>query len=185
FENENTKRVVENAAVEAKALKESEKSLAKEFDLTLGAGAHTAPELLRCADALEKSSLWGRLFGGDYRKAVKTYRRLARNSKGAARAHMSGRLRSVAEYTRSRSQFENHAAYRDALGPNFQGVQSQWEDLQHLIIWYEQTFVLLPEHHSQSKTFRHLLFSARTERLKAIKANVGSVQEHREALEKI
>jgi len=44
---------------------------------------------------------------------------------------------------------------------------------------------LLPEHQTQSETFRRLLFSARTERLKAIKANVGSVQEHREALEKI
>jgi hypothetical protein len=84
FENENTKRVVENAVAEAKALNESEKSLGEEFDLTLGAGAHTAPELLQCADALEKSSLWGRLFGGDYRKAVKTYRHLARNGKGAA-----------------------------------------------------------------------------------------------------
>ena len=37
FENENTKRVVENAVAEAKALKESEKSLGEEFDLTLGA----------------------------------------------------------------------------------------------------------------------------------------------------
>jgi very-short-patch-repair endonuclease len=185
FENENTKRVVENAAAEAKALKESEKSLAEEFDLTLGAGIHTAPELLRCADALDKTSLWGRLFGGDYRKAVKTYRRIVRNGKGAARTHMSGRLRSVADYTQSRSQFENHAAYRNALGPNFQGIESEWEDLQHLVLWYEQTFVLLPEHQSQSETFRSLLFSARTERLKAIKANVGSVQEHREALEQI
>ena len=125
------------------------------------------------------------MFGGDYRKAVKTYRRLARNGKDVARTQMSGRLRSVAEYTQSRSQFENHAAYRDTLGPNFQGVQSEWDDMQHLVLWYEQTFVLLPEHQTHSETFRRLLFSARTERLKAIKANVGSVQEHREALEKI
>jgi very-short-patch-repair endonuclease len=185
FENENAKRVLATAATEAKALKESEKALAEEFDLTLGGGVHSAPELLRCADVLENASFWSRLFGGDYRRAIKTYRKVAKSGKGKARSHMSDGLRRIAEYTQSRSQFESHAGYRVLLGSSFLGVQSPWEDLQEMALWYERTFVLLPEHQAQSEAFRRLLFSARTERLKAIQGNVSSVQEHRDALEKI
>ncbi len=184
FENENTKRVLETAVTEARALTEREKSLTEEFDLTLGGGTYTSHELLQHAHLLENASLWRRLFGGDYRKAVKTYRRLSRNGKGVARFHMSDHLRTVAEYTQDRNQFDNHATYREALGPNFQGVQSPWEDLQHLALWYEQVFVRLPEHRIQSARFRHLVLSSRTERLKAIKAKLDSVQEHRESLQR-
>ena len=40
---------------EPKVLKDSKKTLPEEFDLTVIAGAITAHELLRCADALEKT----------------------------------------------------------------------------------------------------------------------------------
>jgi SpoVK/Ycf46/Vps4 family AAA+-type ATPase len=57
--------------------------------------------------------------------------------------------------------------------------------LHAVLVWYEQTFVALPEHQAHSEPFRRLVFTARSERLKAIKANLTPTEEHREALQQI
>src|SRR5579862_245031 len=71
------------------------------------------------------------------------------------------------------------------LGVHFQGVQTPWDDLDAVLVWYERIFVALPEHQAHSEPFRHLVFTARSDRLKAIKASLISTEEHRAALDQI
>ena len=82
---------------------------------------------------------------------------------------MSRALRTVAQYAQHRTKFDNNAPYREMLGPHFNGVNSPWDDLREVLLWYEQVFVALPEHQVQAEPFRKLVFTARVERLRAIK----------------
>ena len=184
FEQEHARPTLEAAHQEAQALKDAEASLSKEFDLISIAGTHTPAQLHEYATVLDEASLWRRMFGGDYRKAVKAYRHIARGKK-APRRQMSAALMTVADYRQKRSQFDNHVAYREIFGTHFQGVLSPWEELHAVLGWYEQTFVALPEHQAHSEPFRRLLFTARAERLKAINGNLFPTEEHREALQQI
>jgi hypothetical protein len=121
---------------------------------------------------------------GEYRFSG-VYRRIARGGKKAHRTDMSSALRSVADYIDRRVRFESHAAYREMLGVHFQGVSSAWDDLQAVLLWYEQVFVALPEHQARSEPFRRIIFTGRAEHLKSIKANLGPTEEHRRSLEQI
>jgi very-short-patch-repair endonuclease len=183
FEVEGTKPALQAAQQDAAALKEGEALLGKEFDLSLGAGKHTPPELLECAAILEKATLWKRLFGRDYSRAVMAY--ITIRGKKDPRAHMSRALRTVAQYAQKRAQFDSHTGHREMLGVHFQGVHSPWDEFQEVLLWYERIFVALPEHQVHSEPFRRLVFTARIERLKAIKADLGAAEEHRAALQQI
>jgi len=185
FESESTKSLLQAAQQQAVTLKNDEASLGMEFDLALSAGTLTPAQLLKSAVVLDKASLWKRLFGSDYREAVKTYRRIVLAGRKAPRAKMSQALRTVASYAQKRMQFDNHAGYRETLGVHFQGVHSSWNDLDGILLWYERIFVALPEHQAPSEPFRQLLFTARSDRLKAIKASLDSNEEHRGALRQI
>jgi hypothetical protein len=184
FEEERTRSTLEVAQQKALALRDAEASLDNEFDLKWLAGIHTPSQLLKYAAALDEASLWHRMFGRDYRQAVKVHRRIARGRK-APRRKMSAALRTVGEYRQKRAQFDDHVAYREIFGVHFQGVLSPWDDLQAVLAWYEQVFVALPEHQPNSEPFRKLLFTARAERLKAIKANLVPTEDHRDALQQI
>jgi hypothetical protein len=69
FESERTRPMLQAARHQAAVLKSDETSLGAEFDLSLGAGAHTPAQLLECASVLDNASLWKRFFGRDYRGA--------------------------------------------------------------------------------------------------------------------
>lgn len=185
FEDEHAKSRLRAASKEAAALKGAEAAIGGQFDLSLAGGMYTPAQLLESAASIDESSLWQRLFGGDYRKAVVIYRRIALDKTKCARAQMSSSLKAVAEYKQRRTLFDGNASHREMLGPHFAGVASPWEDLDLLLTWYEQVFVLLPEHQGSSEPFRRLVFTARSERLKAIKADAASAQDHRQALEQI
>lgn len=58
-------------------------------------------------------------------------------------------------------------------------------ELDAILLWYEQVFVALPDHQVHSEPFRKLLFTARSERLKAIKASLTPTEAHREAIQQI
>ena len=84
-----------------------------------------------------------RMFGSDYREAVKVHQAHRPWQRKLPRRQMSAALRTVAEYGQKRAQFDNHAAYREMLGVHFQGVLSPWDDLDAVLLWYEQVFVAL------------------------------------------
>src|SRR5713226_6207584 len=102
---------------------------------------HTSPQLLQFAAVLDEASLWHRMFGSNYREAVKVYCRIARAGKKALRRQMSAALSTVAEHAQKRTKFDNNVAYREMLGIHFQGVLSPWDDLHAILVWYEQTLV--------------------------------------------
>jgi very-short-patch-repair endonuclease len=185
FESEGTKSMLQMASQEATVLKDTEASLSKEFDLSLGAGMYTPAQLLECAAVIDGASFWKRLIGGEYRGAIKAYRCIAIDEKKATRANMSRALRIVADYAQKRAQFDNHAAYREMLGIHFQGVHSPWDDLHRVLHWYEDVFVALPEHEINSEPFRRFVFTAKIDRLKAIKINVSSLRDDRSTLGQI
>jgi very-short-patch-repair endonuclease len=184
FEGERAMPTLHAAREEAKSLKATEALLGKEFDLSLGGGMHTPEQLLEWASVLSQASVWQRLFGRNYRRAVKAYRRVALGKK-APRMDMSRGLKNVAEYAQKRTQFVDHVGYRELLGTHFQGVDTPWDDLHKVILWYEQVFIALPEHQLHSEPFRKLVLSARIERLRAIKANIDSAREPRAALSQV
>ncbi len=184
FEHENARPILTTAQQEALALRDAEASLGKEFDLTSLVGTHDPSRLLQNAAVLDEASWWSRMFGSEYREAVKVHGHIARGRK-TSRRQMSVALRTVAEYGQKRAQFDHHTGYREILGVHFQGVSSPWKDLDGILLWYEQVFVALPDHQAHSAPFRQLVFTARAERLKAMNANLTSTEEHREALQQI
>lgn len=185
FENELTRPLLQTARQEAALLKDAEASLSQEFDLSQGGGTYSAPQLFEYAAVLDQASLWERLFGGEYNRAVNAYRRISLRKKKAHRDQMSMALRTVADYVERRAKFDSCTAYQGALGMQFQGVHTAWEDLEQVLLWYEEILVALPEHHVHSEPFRRLVFTARIERLRAIKASADTAQEHRSMLQQI
>ena len=185
FEHEHTKHLVTKARDEAAALKDTASALSEEFDLTLGGGATTTTQLLDSAVTLLEASLWQRIFGRNYRTAVNTYRRVARKKQKTPRSQMSRALRDVAQHVQQRSAFDNHPLYGETLGTHFQGVNSAWDDLRAIVAWYEQILVTLPEHQAAAAPFRRLIFTARIEHLKTIKASTPQSEEHRAALTRL
>jgi len=182
FEYEHTKPALQAARHEAESLKEAEMSLRRDFDLSLGGGAYSPSQLLECAAALDEATIVQQLFGKAYRHAAKVYRRIALAKKKAARRDMSRALRALAGYAERRAQFDSHATYQELLGTQFQGVHSAWDDFEKVLLWYEQIFIALPEHQPQAEPYRRLMFTARVERLRAIKASTDSAPEHPETL---
>jgi len=182
FEGDGAKALLQAARQQAASLKKEEAALSKEFDVAQSA----APaELLAYAAVLENASFLNRLFGRDYRGALAAYRRIALSGKKAQRAQMGRALRAVADYCQRCAQFKGNAGYRDLLGDHFQGIDSPWEDLDQIIVWYERILVTLPQHQAHAEPFRRMVFTARADRLKAIKASLTSTEEHRASLDEI
>lgn len=185
FENEDTRPRLQSAQQEATAILEEEASLGHEFDLSLAAGMHTPDQLLGHAATLEEASLWQRLFGGEYRRAVRAYRRITLARKKSPRDEMVRSLRTVAGHKQRRTGFDSDGLLRETFGSHFIGAESPWDEFHRVLDWYEQIFVALPEHQPHTAPFRRLLFSARVEQLKAIRANAGSAEEHRASLSQV
>lgn len=183
FEREQTKPMLETARQEAKAIRVAEASLGRDYDLTLCTGALTPGQFIEHASVLDGAGLFQRFFSRKYGRAVKEYRRVALTKKKGNRVQMSQVLRNLATYVQRRSQFDNHSGYRETLGAHFQGVRSEWDDLYQMAVWYEEVFAALPEHQPHAEPLRRMVFTGRTERLKAIKANASATLEHRVALE--
>jgi very-short-patch-repair endonuclease len=179
FENERAKPLLATAYREAEALKVTEATLGRDFDLSLGNSTLTPGQLLEDASALDHANLFQRLFGSAYRRAVQDYRRVALTKDKQGRAQMSRALKNLAAYVQNRKQFDGNAAYRGMLGAHFQGVNSPWDELQKTVQWYDQVFAALPEHQAGAEPLRRLLFTARTERFKLTKAN-GSAERRAE-----
>lgn len=182
FESEGVKPLLLTAEQEATALKDAEVALSKDVDLTVALGLHKPLELLEAAAVLDKASLWQRIWGDQYRRAVRVYRSITIGATKPQRHQMSRTLRSVADYIQSRASFENRDTYRQRLGMQFQGVNTQWDSLQQLLVWYEEVFVAFPEHRPEAEPLRRLMFDARTDRLKAIKASLTTAEEHQRVL---
>jgi very-short-patch-repair endonuclease len=177
FEGESIHSIFKDAKKEADEIKKEAERLGERFDLPLAFEMKTPARLVECAAELDSASFWQRLFGGDYRRSVKTYTRLALDRKKARREHMSGSLRELARHAESRSDFANNHNYRELLGMEFRGLETPWENLESILGWYGQVLVTLPGHRKQSQPFRDILLTARVDRLRTIQLDMAEAKE--------
>jgi hypothetical protein len=98
---------------------------------------------------------------------------------------MARGFRSLAEHHQARAAFESDKKCRELLGAYFKGVDTNWDDIQRLVGWYQDVFTLLPEADENSAAFRNLLLKSRTERLKAVKAGIAAHPKNRAAVEQL
>jgi very-short-patch-repair endonuclease len=185
FEREQIKPMLQSAKREAKDLKEEAKHLQDFCDLTLGGGMYTPVDLLRSASEMESASFWQRLFGKEYRKSVKTYLGVTWAKKKLERNEMARSLRFLAAHIQRRRRFESDESLCTFLGTEFKGIESAWEDLDSILQWYEQLLIALPDHKDQAQPFREILTTARVERLRAVKLDIGRAQDSINALQLI
>ena len=125
------------------------------------------------------------MFGRDYKRAKRVYRKIARSQGKVDRDTAAGTLREVAQHNRRRHDFVEHPSYRRALGVHFDGLDSNWEALSSIVDWYEAVFTKLPEHIEANAPFRHMLLRGRTERLKSSRSLEVETAPHLKRLERI
>ena len=183
FENNDARQTVMSASREAGALKERKAILEDGYNLQLCASLHSPEQLLGYSTILDGASLWQRLFGGEYRAATRAYRSIAATQKKASRRHMAAALKTIGEFEQLRRTFEENAVYRATIGSHFKGIDSSWEELTRITAWCEEVFLTLPDHHAPAAPFRKLVFSAKTERLRSVKAEMNNLSVHRATLD--
>lgn len=185
LESEGVDRLLAAAARRAETLREQHRGLDETFDVAAVFESADAPQLRAHASALEAAGLWQRLFGRDYRSARRTFRRFARDARKTSRQDMARGYRSLAEHHQARAEFESDKQCRELLGAHFKGIDTNWDDIQRLVDWYQEVFTLLPEVDENSAAFRDLLLKSRTERLKAVNAGIAAHPKNRAAVEQL
>lgn len=185
LEAEGAGRLIEAAARRSDALREQHRGLDETFNLRIVFESADASRLRAHASAIEDAGFWKRWFGRDYRTARRTFRKFARESRKVSRAEMIRGLHSLAEHHQARTEFDSDTECRHLLESYFKGIDTKWDEIQFLMIWYQEVFTLLPETDSDTVTLRDVLLKSRTERLRAVTASLTAHQSHRAALEQL
>jgi very-short-patch-repair endonuclease len=141
LESKDALQYLRETAEKARRLQAQRGELSASFDLGLG----SRDELVAHADAIDNTPWFKRWFNGNYRKAVKTYRTIARDHKRADRIAISKALRLVADSNAQRVAFDRNATHRERIGVGFTGLQSRWDDLLKLADWYEKVLAMFPD----------------------------------------
>ena len=184
FEAEGVSRIIQEGAAKASALRQRHDALKGTFDLAFA--KMIGPDgLKQRAGVFEGATLWKVWFGRAFRSANRDYRRIAPRSQKVAHDAIARNLRALADHFGERTQFERDAAYRDALGVNFQGIESGWDAMQRLAAWYEEVFTLLPERDEETKALRSILLVTRVDRLRDTRARLDTFARERAILERL
>jgi very-short-patch-repair endonuclease len=182
FENESLRALLRNAAKEADNLRQQHAELDTLFDLTRVQEITDLHQLREHAIVVEDAGFWEVHFGRRFRRAAKLHRRISRQRTKAKRDELSTDFVVIASYLQRRAQFEGQPSYREALGPHFQGVETDWDAVLSLVEWYGQVYASLPD---GAQALYSLLFQERAERLKGINAQLPAFAAQRETLERL
>jgi superfamily I DNA and/or RNA helicase/very-short-patch-repair endonuclease len=185
LETDGVSQIVRHAAEDAHALQERHEELSRRFDLSLATTMANPSQFAEHATTLEKAGILQVWFGRAYRQASRTHRRIILSRRKESRDTMARDFRALADYGHQRAQFEGHTLYRETLGPNFRGVDTEWDAIRVLVGWYEEVFTRLPEHDQHAEPLREILLKARTERLKALRGSLTSHAKHCAGLERL
>jgi very-short-patch-repair endonuclease len=185
LEDEGVGRTIGAAAARSHGLRERHRTLDEMFNLSLVFETADSSQLRAHATAIEDAGIWQRCFGGRYRAARRTFRRLARTPRKVSRSDMTRHMRALADHHEERTVFDGDAECRRLLGSHFRGVETKWDEIQSLVVWYEEVFTLLAETDDQTIAFRDVLLKSRGERLSAIKTGMVAHQKHRAAVEQV
>jgi very-short-patch-repair endonuclease len=134
-------RYLRETAEKARRLQAQRGELSASFDLGVG----SRDELMAQAEAIDGTPWFKRWFSADYRKAVQTYRAMARRHRRTERAVMSRDLRLVADANAQRAAFDKNETHHERIGVGFIGLQSRWDDLLKLADWYERILAMFPD----------------------------------------
>jgi very-short-patch-repair endonuclease len=179
LEDEGVRALLSEAADEAQALRQEYVHLNTQFDLVLAGKTADTRDLREHAMVVEEAAFWEVWFGRRYRRAVKLHERLVKKREKSTRRDVSENLRLIASHFDRRAKFEDQTSCREVLGHHFRGVDTHWDAVRALILWYSEVFVSLP---NKAHHFHEFLFRERTERLKTIKAELHAYTAHREQL---
>jgi very-short-patch-repair endonuclease len=141
LESRESIRYLRETAEKARRLQTQRGELSASFDLGVG----SRDELIAQAGAIDRTPWFKRWFSADYRKAVKTYKAMARDHGRAEQAVMSKALRLVADANAQRAAFDKNEMHREHIGVGFIGLQSRWDDLLKLADWYERILAMFPD----------------------------------------
>jgi very-short-patch-repair endonuclease len=177
FEADGISATFSGAHQEARVLQKIEAGLRERYDLSGAKNPENNQEWARYASTIESASFWQRIFGREYKQALKAYKSLALTRERPDRVEMCQAFRLLSEYAQKRAEFEQRPMYRLALGDQFHGVDSAWEELELLIRWYGEVFIHLAEHEIQSEPFRHAVLRSRVDRLKATKQRLTALEQ--------
>ncbi len=167
LENKDGIQHLRETAEKARRLQSQRSELAARFDLNIA----SPEDLAQHAAVIEQTSWFARWFSGQYRRAVNTYKTMARDHKRAAAEAMSAALRLVASFHLQRIAFDGNAVHRERIGAGFVGVDSKWERLLKLADWYEKAFAALPDGDPVVAGLRAELLTNSAETLKALQAD--------------
>lgn len=95
--------------------------------------------LTHAIQTFREGDAWYRIFQGEWRRAKKFYRTLARSkTKVKADVQLSG-LESLAQFFRKQDHFNSSDHFKQALGSLFKGEASNFDKLELLINWYSES----------------------------------------------
>ena len=120
-----------NAESESQALKRMARALSEKFDLA------KAPPPRTIANATRDLARGGPLRGlnADWRRAERVYRSVARARRGPDAKQMQQDLERLLAYQEHLAAFGRHVGYREALGANFCGVETDFSAFHTLLQW--------------------------------------------------
>jgi very-short-patch-repair endonuclease len=175
LEDSNSIATLRAAAQEARRLQSQSDQLSANFDLNVGSPA----ELERHAVAIEQTPWFKRIFSGDYRAAVATYKLASPDRKKVGCDAMASGLRSIASFQSQRLAFRNNPTYREHIGSGFVGLESNWDALVKLGDWYETVNSAFPVTVPIAAAFRAALFTKTPAGIKEMKARLVAQREGR------
>lgn len=109
--------------------------------------------LTHAIQTFREGDAWYRIFQGEWRRAKKFYRTLARSkTKVKADAQLSG-LESLAQFFKKKDQFNDSDDFKRALGSLFKGEASDFDKLELLINWYSESRAVMFELAIPPETF--------------------------------
>ncbi len=185
LESESAARIIRAAAVRAQALAKEAQHLDQVFDVARVETPGGAIQFRNYATTLDDAGVWQRLFGGEYRAARRTYRRLARARKLPSRHECARDFRALADHLHARDRFNANAECRALLGTSFAGVETQWEEIHTVVSWYERVFTGIPDNDRSSIACRDVVLKSRSERVRALHGSLAGYHKQRSALEAV
>lgn len=112
-----------------------------------------AAVLTHAIQTFREGNAWYRIFQGEWRRAKKFYRTLARSkTKVKVDEQLSG-LESLAHFFKKQDQFNSSDVFKQALGSLFKGEASDFEKLELLINWYSESRTIMFELAIPPETF--------------------------------
>jgi len=134
FENADFRKSLGEAVHEAGEIRESRSKLAKILDLRMAPEERDVRQAVR---ALSETGLFSWI-SRDWRKARKLHLTLCAVKRRVNTEQRRLELNCLLDYQFRLREFENNSHYADSLGAHFRGIDTNFDELEALLSWYEQ-----------------------------------------------